>query len=534
LFEIILKKFNETDNKLLGIFVFLISLACHFGFIKNNYGSDEGLFLLQARMLTDGIYPVRDYFSKDAPYFLIIYGYLMKVFGFNIFISRTISYVISSTIGVCIYIYVLKIYKRKDIALLSVSIFLTSLLYMLEGSPHISSVNHSITSVFFLMLALILASSNLVRVRYVYILMLSFIIGLFISIGIWCRTPHVFPAFIILMFYIYNIKKLSDPFVVKLKIYLFIIIGLIFGSSFMFYLFIEAPENFVFSYIGISSFFEGYDLYTQPVSYHESPWSYRLYVFKEFIQSFYGQNATLILLYIASICLVLSIKAFKNYKIIILQIMIIVLSQIFVYAFLSVYGFTWHYFASFIPFYVLGMAPVLIYCVDACLKLKYKNIFALFFLLLIIYHIQLGIRTIRGSYINLINNSERIGLQAQLSVSKVSEYIINNTKDYELVLSGTQAPLFVSGRYPPGILVNTSWFSQLFPVIKENDYKKFHLISKNYLVQMINNKDFRLIVDDPNFTSRLGYEIEEAIKNNYTLIKVVDYDYKIYAPTLDS
>ena len=80
--------------------------------------------------------------------------------------------------------------------------------------------------------------------------------------------------------------------------------------------------------------------------------------------------------------------------------------------------------------------------------------------------------------------------------------------------------------------MNTSWFNQLFAAIQENDYKKFHLISETDLVLLINKQKFRLIIDDPHFTSKLGYQITEAIKNNYTLLKVIDYDYKIYAPIL--
>jgi len=156
----IIEKLEKVDKRLLIGLVFCFSFLCHLGFIGRNYSSDEGLFLLCYRMAMDGILPVLDYFSKDAPYFMFIYGGVLKLFGFNIYVARIFTYFSSSIIGVFVYMWINKTYQRKDVALVGTGLCMTSILYLFEGSP-LSAVGHTQLALLFLFISLMLSSVSL-------------------------------------------------------------------------------------------------------------------------------------------------------------------------------------------------------------------------------------------------------------------------------------------------------------------------------------------------------------------------------------
>ena len=74
----------------------LVAFFIYLTFLNKPVGGDEGLFLLQARMLQDGILPVVDYYSKDVPYFLYLYSIIMDIFGSTFVIARVSTYLVGA------------------------------------------------------------------------------------------------------------------------------------------------------------------------------------------------------------------------------------------------------------------------------------------------------------------------------------------------------------------------------------------------------------------------------------------------------
>jgi len=524
MFNNVLYKFQSLDSRLLGLVIFIGSFICHFGFLGLKYGSDEALFLLQARMLSDGIYPVIDYYSKDVPYFLLIYGYLMKFVGFNLISARIISYLFSSSIVVLLYAWVIQIYKRNDVALIGASLLVTSRLYFQEGSP-LSSGGHTQTALLFLMLALVLSSFDFSRYFPLKVHALSVSIGFILGVAVWCRSPAIAPAAVIFIHYVYQLYKNDSRLNAVIVAVIWGVIGGIISSSFGIYLFISRPDTFIFSYIQSTFFMTGMGAYDQFGSYPDSPWMFRFNAFKEFLISFRGQTLSLLCLLVSSLFLVYKRHAYRPFLYPTILQFLIVFSYMFIYVFISRHGFTWHYFGVFTPFLIMASVPSTIYITQHLRSLRTLSIILS---LLLLFHLYGG-RGVVFTYTRFIAPPP-IGFQTQASVQKVAHAISNLTKPQDLILVGGQAPLFVSGRYPPNSLINSSWLNQLFRVIGNGDYTRHHLISEAGLLDMIRLKKFTLIVDDPFLMSDLSSNISVAIQNHYRFLNSIDRDYTLFIP----
>jgi len=518
------QKIKKCDNRLLVALVFIICFMCHLSFIWRNYGSDEGQYLFFARMASNGMLPIRDYYSNQAPYFIFIYGGFMTLFGFNLISARIFSYIISSLIGVLMYTWIQREYGRKDIALISVGLLMTSFLYIFEGSP-LSSAGHGQISLLFLTAALLFSSLYIENRTVWESRIVCLIIGFTLALAVWCRSPAIFPATVIFGNFLYSCFKNEHDFKCIPPISAWLLAGILFGSIPAIYLFSCRPDTFIFCLLKGSSFFSHIEPYYDFGSYPNSPWSFRANALSDFLKSFKGQTAALLILLGFSVVLVTTNKSFKKlYYPVMLQLLILS-AYSYVFIFVSKHGFTWHHFGIFVPFIIMGSAPSLIYWLK---NLRHFNLGMAILSLIILFHLSYGLKSIAYNLKQGFVEIKPIGIQSQKSVSKVADVIRKYTDKNDFVLVALATPLFEADRPLPNTLMSSFILEQLFIVVKDDSYKKHHLISQDELYRMIDKKHFKMIVDDPYLTPHMDRKILGTIKKQYDFIREIDNDYRIY------
>ncbi|MFA6142120.1 MAG: hypothetical protein WC738_02365 [Candidatus Omnitrophota bacterium] len=522
-------KIDSIKNGWLVVFIFAASFICCAGYIWRNYGADESTFLLLSRMATEGVFPVRDYYSQHTPYTVFMHGFLMKLFGFNIYVARTIIYVLSSSIAVFTYLAVVNAYKRRSAAIICTGLFMVSSLYLFEGSP-LESAGHSQTALFFIMLAMLLSSLPGLSSHSKRFSLYGFSIGICLAAAVWCRSAVLLPAAVIFLNFIYNVRKNTGRTKNALLASVPAIGGAILGSSLAIYLFFTRPDTFIFCYLKGSSFYREIVFHPEYGSYIATPWLFRFNVLVDFLRSYGGQTAILLILFGFAVLLVAASDGYKRYRAGVILQSLILLAYFVTCVFISRHGFTWHYFGIAVPFLAIGSAPSIIYWLTAMQKSRVKS---LLLTILILVYFLIGFKAVGGGYKKFITNiftKPDIGFETQASVRKVADEIIKYTKKDDAILIGSQAPLFVADRRIPNTLVKSFTIAVIFRIVKDDSYERHHLISEKKLIQMIDDNEFKLIVDDPYFTPSLSGGVSDALKKRYVLEKEIDNDYKVYLP----
>ena len=91
------------------------------GAIWGNINLDEGIHLYDAKLITEGFVPFRDYFTRE-PYYIYLLSFFVKIFGTDLLVSRLLS-VIASTLTIpIIYLLGKNIFSQK-IGFISAIIF---------------------------------------------------------------------------------------------------------------------------------------------------------------------------------------------------------------------------------------------------------------------------------------------------------------------------------------------------------------------------------------------------------------------------
>jgi len=82
------------------------------GAIWGNINLDEGIHLYDAKLITEGFVPFRDYFTRE-PYYIYLLSFFVKIFGTDLLVSRLLS-VIASTLTIpIIYLLGKNIFSQK-------------------------------------------------------------------------------------------------------------------------------------------------------------------------------------------------------------------------------------------------------------------------------------------------------------------------------------------------------------------------------------------------------------------------------------
>ena len=82
------------------------------GALWGNINLDEGIHLYDAKLLTEGFVPFRDYFTRE-PYYIYLLSFLVKIFGANLLTSRLLSVIASSLAIPVIYLLGKNIFSKR-------------------------------------------------------------------------------------------------------------------------------------------------------------------------------------------------------------------------------------------------------------------------------------------------------------------------------------------------------------------------------------------------------------------------------------
>jgi len=118
-------KWAYTECK---IYILLLTLFIISGFIIRflcaiwgNINLDEGIHLYDAKLITEGFIPFRDYLTRE-PYYIYFLSFFVKIFGPELLTSRLLSVVASTLTIPIIYILGKNIFQKK-IGLIAAAIF---------------------------------------------------------------------------------------------------------------------------------------------------------------------------------------------------------------------------------------------------------------------------------------------------------------------------------------------------------------------------------------------------------------------------
>ena len=107
--------------------VFLLQLG-FFLFVSRHHlaGGDEGFYLLASRLVVQGKVPYRDFFYTQAPLLPYVYGLWIKCFGVSWISGRTLSALLTTALGVLLYVDVCQVTRKWIAGLAAVLLFLSS------------------------------------------------------------------------------------------------------------------------------------------------------------------------------------------------------------------------------------------------------------------------------------------------------------------------------------------------------------------------------------------------------------------------
>lgn len=125
---------------------FFIRLFCA---LWGNINLDEGIHLYDAKLLTEGFLPFRDYFARE-PYYLYSLAFFMKIFGFNLITSRLYSVIANTLCIIVIYIIGRRLISKK-VGLVAAALYsLSPFVFYNDFLGNLYGVYPLITSLFIL------------------------------------------------------------------------------------------------------------------------------------------------------------------------------------------------------------------------------------------------------------------------------------------------------------------------------------------------------------------------------------------------
>jgi len=220
----------ESEKEIKNIYYILILIAVTIiGFVIRFIGAkigsinlDEGIHLYDASLLTKGLMPFRDYYTRE-PYYITLISFFVKTLGTNLLSTRLIS-VISATLTIPIIYLIGKEIFSKKIGLYSAAIF------ALSPSIIYNNVLGNLYSVYQFVLSLCLLvlirflnkpsilnitilgllfglSTHFYRITVFYLFVLGFSLGMHLqkidkkSLFYWFYIPLSLPFFLPLVYY---------------------------------------------------------------------------------------------------------------------------------------------------------------------------------------------------------------------------------------------------------------------------------------------------------------------------------------------
>jgi hypothetical protein len=514
-------------NNISVLILFFFAFFIHLIYLKRYVGGDEGLFLLQARMLADGILPVKDYFSKDAPYFLFPYSLIMSLFGFSITVSRITTYLLSSLVITLVFQITNYMIKDCKVALSSSLVVLFSVLYFGEGTP--LEIGHGQTAIVFLLSSLLFlikgVNAKLEKNKIIYFVLFA-ILG---SFSVWSRLPFVFPVIVMGFYWIWIIIKSSIQNTKKIIYFCVVIFSALFASTYMIVLYLYEPEKFIFSYFAASNFFRDGNWYGMFGDYANNPWEFRWNALVDFISVYRGQNAILLMMmFISFVSRIRKPTSDKRIDAIYWVIVVMCLSFLVLHIFLTPHGFSWHYFGSIAPLFAIVSFPF----IEKIFSKIDRNIISRIVLtLFVVSYLSYGIlRVGKYAYKNSINHVEThrdINVLEQLS-EKIEKYV---ESDAETFISQPYL-YFLTGNYPNLLYINSSWLHQLMAAGPNGqDMSRFHIPTSVQFSSKIRKKDYKVIVLYEGHIDQFDKIVKKNILENYQLAEMFK-GYSIYTPFL--
>jgi 4-amino-4-deoxy-L-arabinose transferase-like glycosyltransferase len=90
--------------------------------------ADEGIYLLNAKMVLNGDLPYHDFFYPQMPLLPYVYGLWMKLFGVSWYSGRLLSAFLAVALGLIVYAHVARLTRSRPLGILAVSLFASSTL----------------------------------------------------------------------------------------------------------------------------------------------------------------------------------------------------------------------------------------------------------------------------------------------------------------------------------------------------------------------------------------------------------------------
>ena len=118
---------RKFPGKLLLVVVVLLQLGFFLFVARHHFiGGDEGFYLLASRLVLEGKVPYLDFFYIQAPLLPYIYGLWIKCFGISWISARTLSALLTTTLGVLLYVDVCQVTRKWIAGLAAVVLFMSS------------------------------------------------------------------------------------------------------------------------------------------------------------------------------------------------------------------------------------------------------------------------------------------------------------------------------------------------------------------------------------------------------------------------
>jgi len=503
---------DHPSEAVICLLLGLISILGYLPWIDKPYTADESMFLLQADLLAKGIFPIRDFFSHNTPNFLLVYGGFMAVFGVNIFTARMASYLIGATIGIFIYLIVVRAHRNRSVAFLAWLTVQTSILFLAEATP-LSGMGHALTSSLFMMIAIYImildhAESNADLIR-------MFGFGFCIAFSIWSRHVTAFVnvgLLIIAWALLWRLSEIRKAH--KFKATLASLAGITCGSSFVIYLFLSRPDTFLYAYLRATDLMQ----VMREIGFYQTlrPFSFENLALGEFVMSFGGQTALLLLIATCGFFLVALNGDYRPYGKASLLSTWVIISFTGSYLIFSRHGFTWHYLGVLAPFLAVAGSP---FVLASWKEIDRRKSLGVFLLSTIILHSAYGIMFYTGKFKTTLSEmifsegseaeitnaaSNDIG-HVRLIAEQISKLIPNGGK-----LLSCNSAVFVEMNLTPPIPFGywESLAEWAYSTREDKRLNRHHLITEEQLLGMVEQQYFDVVLVDAMFPGVSGQNQE--------------------------
>lgn len=90
--------------------------------------ADEGIYLLNAKLVLNGDLPYHDFFYPQMPLLPYVYALWMKLFGVSWYSGRLLSALLAVALGLIVYAHAARLTRSRPLGILAVSLFASSTL----------------------------------------------------------------------------------------------------------------------------------------------------------------------------------------------------------------------------------------------------------------------------------------------------------------------------------------------------------------------------------------------------------------------